>query len=119
MAKKIDATNILLENIINSVQEVKGLDIVSLDLRKLDSAISKYFIICTGTSNTHVSAIEGGIKKTISKNLGQKPINTEGNKVGEWILMDYSDIIVLIFQEKIRDFYNIEDFWGDAEFKNY
>ena len=119
MAKKIDATNILLENIINSIQDVKGLEIVSLDLRKLDSSISKYFVICTGTSNTHVKAIEGSIKKTISKDLGEKPLHVEGNRIGEWILMDYSDIIVHIFLEKTRSFYNIEDFWGDAEFKNY
>ena len=119
MAKKIDATNILLESIIDAIQDVKGLEIVSLDLRQLDSAISKYFVICTGTSNTHVNAIEGNIKKSISKVLGEKPFHVEGNRIGEWILMDYSDIIIHIFQEKTRAFYNIEDFWGDAEFKNY
>ena len=119
MAKKIDATNILLENIIDAIQDVKGQDIISLDLRKLDSAISKYFIICTGTSNTQVIAIEGSIKKSISKNLGEKPLHIEGTNIGEWILMDYSDIMVHIFQEETRTFYNIEDFWGDAEFKNY
>ena len=119
MAKKIDATNILLENIVDAIQDVKGQDIISLDLRKLDSAICKYFVICSGTSNTQVKAIEGSIKKTISKVLGEKPFHTEGNNIGEWILMDYSDIIVHIFQEKTRAFYNIEDFWGDAEFKTY
>ena len=119
MAKKIDATNILLENIINAIQDVKGKEIISLDLRKIDSAICKYFIICTGTSNTHVNSIESNIKKTISRDLGEKPFHIEGNNVGEWVLMDYSDIIVHVFQEKTRAFYNIEDFWGDAKFKNY
>ena len=119
MAKKIDETNILLENIIDAIQDVKGQDIVSLDLKKLDSAICKYFVICTGTSNTQVKAIEGSIKKSISKNLGEKPYHIEGSNIGEWILIDYSDIIVHVFQEKTRAFYNIEDFWGDAEFKNY
>ena len=119
MAKKIDATNILLENIINAIQDVKGKEIISLDLRKIDSAICKYFVICTGTSNTHVNSIESNIKKTISRDLGEKPFHIEGNNVGEWVLMDYSDIIVHVFQQKIRAFYNIEDFWGDAKFKNY
>ncbi|MDA9807853.1 ribosome silencing factor [Flavobacteriales bacterium] len=119
MAKKIDATNILLENIINAIQDVKGKEIISLDLRKIDSAICKYFIICTGTSNTHVNSIESNIKKTISRDLGEKPFHIEGNNIGEWVLMDYSDIIVHVFQEKTRAFYNIEDFWGDAKFKNY
>jgi len=119
MAKKIDATNILLENIINAIQDVKGKEIISLDLRKIDSAICKYFVICTGTSNTHVNSIESNIKKTISRDLGEKPFHIEGNNIGEWVLMDYSDIIVHVFQQKTRAFYNIEDFWGDAKFKNY
>ncbi len=119
MAKKIDATNILLENIINAIQDVKGKEIISLDLRKIESAICKYFVICTGTSNTHVNSIESNIKKIISRDLGEKPFHIEGNNIGEWVLMDYSDIIVHVFQEKTRAFYNIEDFWGDAKFKNY
>lgn len=119
MVKKIDATNILLENIIDAIQDVKGKEVISLNFRKVESAISKYFVICTGTSSTHVNAIEGSIKKSISKNIGDKPFHIEGTNVGEWILMDYSDIIVHIFQEKTRAFYNIEDFWGDAEFITY
>lgn len=119
MAKKIDETNILLENIIDAIQDVKGRKIISLDLRKIETAICKYFVICTGTSNTHVSAIEGGVKKAISKDLGEKPSHIEGNTIGEWILMDYFDVIVHIFQEKTRTFYNIEDLWGDAKFTTY
>ena len=119
MAKKIDATNILLENIIDAIQDAKGKEIISLDLRKIETAICKYFIICTGTSNIHVSAIEDGVKKAISKDLGEKPFHTEGDNRGEWILMDYFDVIVHVFQEKTRDFYNIEDLWGDAVFITY
>ena len=119
MAKQIDATNILLENIVNAIQDVKGKEIISLDLRKINSAICKYFVICTGTSSTHVNSIESNIKKTISRDLGEKPFHIEGNNIGEWVLMDYSDIIVHVFQQKTRAFYNIENFWGDAKFKNY
>jgi len=119
MAKKIDETDILLEKMIDAIQDVKGKKIISLDLRKIESAICKYFVICTGTSNVHVSAIEGGVKKAISKDLGEKPSHIEGNNVGEWILMDYFDVIVHIFQEKTRAFYDIEDLWGDAKFITY
>ena len=63
MAIKIDATNILLKNIINAIQDVKGNEIISLDLREIESTICKYFVICTGTSNTHVNSIEGNVKK--------------------------------------------------------
>ena len=119
MAKKIDATNILLENIIAAIQDVKGMEIISLDLREIESAICKYFVICTGTSNTHVSAIESNVKKVISKDLSEKPSHIEGNNMGEWVLMDYFDVIVHVFQEKTRAFYNIEDLWGDAKCMNY
>ena len=119
MAKKLDKTNILLENIVNSIKESKGKEIVSLDLRKIESAICKYFIVCTGTSNTHVNSIERQIRRKISQDLGEKALHTEGNNTGEWVLIDYYDIIVHVFQEKTRKFYNIEDFWGDAKIINY
>ena len=115
MAKKIDATNILLENIINAIQDVKGKEIISLDLRKIDSAICKYFVICTGTSNTHVNSIESNIKKTISRDLGEKPFHIEGNNIGEWVLMDYINVVVHVFQKHTREYYDIESLWGDAK----
>ncbi len=119
MAKKINNTDILLENIITAIQDVKGKEIISLDLRKIDSAICDYFIVCTGTSNTHTNAIENNITKHVSKSIGEKPFSIEGNRVGEWILIDYLDIVIHIFQEEIRKFYNIEELWGDANFRNY
>ena len=79
MAKKIDATNILLENIINAIQDVKGKEIISLDLRKIDSAICKYFVICTGTSNTHVNSIESNTQPTDNTNT-QDPSWFQKNK---------------------------------------
>ena len=119
MTIKIDATNILLENIIAAIKNVKGQEIISLDLRSIDTAISKYFVICTGNSNIQVKAIAENIRKSILKNLKEKPFNIEGSDVAEWILINYSDIIVHVFQEKTRSFYNIEDFWADAKFKRY
>ena len=119
MTKKINKPNILLKNIIIAIQKIKGKDIVSLDLSQIDSAICKYFVICTGSSNTHVNAIEGSIRKYISKEGGEKPCHIEGSSSSEWILIDYSDIVIHIFQEKTRIFYNLEEFWGDANFINY
>ena len=119
MTNNINSTKKLLNLIVKSIQEMKGIEIISLDLRKIETSICKYFIICTGNSNTHVNAISLGIKKHIRKELKEKPLHTEGSNAGEWILIDYSDIIVHIFQEKIRRFYNIEEFWGDANFINY
>jgi len=119
MVKKLDKTNILLNNIVNVIQDSKGKEIISIDLREIESAIFKYFIICTGTSSRHVNSIENKIKKIISQKTGDKPWHTEGKNSGEWVLMDYYDIIVHIFQEKTRKCYNLEEFWGDAKFINY
>ena len=109
----------LLSNIIEIISDAKGKEIVSVDLRSIESAIFKYFIICTGSSSTHVNSIENMIKKKISKNFGVKPWNIEGKNTGEWVLMDYYDIIIHIFQEETRKKYNIEELWGDAKFINY
>ena len=119
MAKRLDKTSILLNHIVNVIQETKGKEIMSLDLTKIDSAICKYFVICTGTSSLHVKSIENKIKKTISQDIGEKPWHTEGNNVGEWILMDYYDIIVHIFKTEDRNYYNLERLWADAPINEY
>lgn len=103
-------TNSLLKNIIEAIKGIKGVNIVSLDLRKIEEAICKYFIICTGSSNTHVNAIEKNIKKEVI----EKAWRTEGNIKTNWILIDYADIVVHIFNQEKRDFYNLEELWGDA-----
>ena len=73
------------------------------------------FIISTGTSNTHVSAITNSIKKNVSKELKEKPYSMEGLENQEWVLIDYVDVVVHIFQQNIREFYDIENLWGDAK----
>jgi len=115
MTKKIASTDVLLTNIIKGIEEVKGNDIDILDLRAIDTAVCDYFIICNGNSNTQVNAIVNSIQKTVSKELKDKPWHVEGTDNGEWVLMDYVNIVVHVFQKQIREFYNIEGLWGDAE----
>jgi ribosome-associated protein len=115
MTKKIASTDVLLANIIKGIEEVKGNDIDILDLRAIDTAVCDYFIICNGNSNTQVNAIVNSIQKTVSKELKDKPWHVEGTDNGEWVLMDYVNIVVHVFQKQIREFYNIEGLWGDAE----
>ena len=118
MAKrKLDSSDILLETIINGMQEVKGKDISVLNLKEIETAVCKYFVICSGTSNTHVSSISDNIRKFVSKEIKEKPWGTEGKDTSEWVLMDYSDIVVHVFQTQIREFYNLEDLWGDAKIR--
>ena len=74
-----------------------------------------YFVVCTGSSNTHVNAIVSAIQKTVSKELKEKPFHTEGNDNAEWVLIDYINVVVHVFQKQIREYYNIEGLWGDAK----
>ena len=114
---KLDESDILLETIIEGVKEVKGKDMTILDLKNIETAVSRYFVICSGTSNIHVSSISDNVRKFVSKELNEKPWNTEGQNTAEWILMDYSDIVLHVFQEKTREYYTLEDLWGDANIR--
>lgn len=115
--QKPNDSKVLLDTIVSGINEVKGLDITILDLRKIETAICKYFVICSGTSNIHVSSISENVKKFVSKKCNEKPWNIEGKNTSEWILMDYSDIVLHVFQKKTRNFYQLEDLWGDANIK--
>jgi ribosome-associated protein len=114
MAKKTVNNDDLLTNIIKGIEEVKGNDIDILDLREIDNSACDYFIICNGNSNTQVSAIVNSVQKTVSKELKDKPWHIEGMENAEWVLMDYVNIVVHVFQKQIREYYNIESLWGDA-----
>ena len=114
MAKKTINNDILLANIIKGIEEVKGNDITIMDLREIDTAVCDYFIICNGNSNTQVNAIVNSIQKIVSKELKDKPWHIEGTDNAEWVLMDYVNIVVHVFQKHIREYYNIESLWGDA-----
>ena len=115
--RKLDVSDILLETIIEGILQVKGIDTSILNLKKIETAVCKYFVICSGTSNTHVSSIADNIKKNVSKEIQEKPWHIEGLNTSEWVLLDYSDIVVHVFQEKTREFYRLEDLWGDAEIR--
>ena len=100
MSKPKSSEDELITNIISGIDDVKGLDISLFDLRGIDNMVSSYFIICTGSSNTHVNAIVSSVKKKVSKELKEKPYNLEGSTNSEWVLLDYVNIVVHIFQKK-------------------
>jgi ribosome-associated protein len=115
MQKKLAGTDQLITQIINGIEDVKGKDIEILDLRDIENTVCDYFIISSGTSNTHVNAIVNSIEKSVSKNLQEKPWHVEGSDNAEWILLDYVHVVVHVFQTHIREFYDIEGLWGDAK----
>ncbi len=115
MTKKENEADQLITQIIQGIEEVKGQDIEILDLREIENTVCDYFIICNGTSNTQVNAIANSVEKTVSKSLKEKAWHIEGSENAEWILMDYINIVVHVFQKHIREYYDIESLWGDAK----
>ena len=105
----------LIALIIKGIDEVKGEDIQLLDLRDIENTVCNYFIICSGNSNTQVNAISGSVQKIVSKELKDKPWHIEGQTNSEWVLMDYVNVVVHIFQKHVREYYDIESLWGDAK----
>ena len=115
MAKKQTNPDQLITTILAGIEDVKGKDINILDLREIENTVCDYFIVCEGTSNTQVNAIVNSIQKKVSKDLKDKPWHIEGMDNAEWVLMDYVNVVVHVFQKHIREYYDIESLWGDAK----
>jgi len=116
MQKRKASADELIALILQGIEDVKGQDIILLDLREIENTVCDYFIICNGTSNTQVNAIVGSVQKTVSKTIQDKPWHIEGQDNAEWVLMDYVNVVVHVFQKHVREFYDIEGLWGDAKF---
>lgn len=115
MAKKNNSADQLITVILSGIEDVKGKDIKILDLRELENTVCDYFIICEGNSNTQVNAIVNSVQKKVSKELKDHPWHVEGSDNAEWVLMDYVNVVVHVFQKHIRQYYDIESLWGDAK----
>ncbi|MFN3556415.1 MAG: ribosome silencing factor [Bacteroidales bacterium] len=112
--KTLTSAEVLAEEVIRGILEKKGLEISRLNLGKIHSTVCDYFIICHGTSSTHVGAIADSVEEQVSKTTGLKPRRKEGFLNAEWILLDYLDVVVHVFQEEVRHFYRLEELWADA-----
>jgi ribosome-associated protein len=106
--------NLLINNIIKGMQERKAKRIALVDMTGLE-APCQYFVICEGTSSTHIEAIADEVRDYVRKNSNQKPFATDGYDNAEWVAMDYGEAIVHIFRSETREFYDIEHLWHDAE----
>lgn len=121
MAKKVNISEseVLAKLAAQGMDNKKGLDIVILDLRDLQSAPASFFVICSGNVPSHVSAISDGVFEVIKKATGQNPHKIEGYDNAEWILMDYFDVVVHVFQKEKREFFRLEELWADAKHIEY
>lgn len=108
-------TKALVDVIVKGMQEKKGENIKVIDLRHIDNAVCDYFVISNANSNTQVNAIADSVQHETLKTLNDKAWSKEGTETSEWILMDYVNVVAHIFQTPVRDFYALEDLWGDAE----
>ena len=114
----MDQTKKLVETIVKGIQEKKGSSIVVVDMSKLDGAICKYFVICQGNSPTQVDAITDSVEEFARINNGEKPVRVAGRENAQWIAMDYTDVMVHIFLPDVREYYNLENLWQDANVTN-
>ena len=105
----------LVDQIIEGLEDIKGENILVLDLRNLENSICDFFVIAEGNSNTQVNALANAVEKRVRENLNDKPWHTEGSGNAEWVLLDYVHVAVHIFQRSVREFYDLESLWGDAK----
>ncbi|MFW5805262.1 MAG: ribosome silencing factor [Bacteroidales bacterium] len=107
-------TESLLKTINEAIIDKKGENLVNIDLRSLDNAVSEYFVVCHANSDVQIYAIANEILFRTKQNLNERVYNKEGMDNAHWVLLDYVDVVVHIFQTDYRSFYQLEDLWGDA-----
>jgi len=116
---KVEATSdILAELVVKGMQEKKATDIVVINLKSLKNAVSDYFVIASANSDTQIDAIATSIEEEVFKSAKQNPWQSEGRTNNEWVLLDYVDVVAHIFLKDKRDFYALEELWGDAKIEH-
>ncbi len=117
--KGLSRSSKLFKTIIAAIQEKKGEEIVSLDLKKIDEAVTDFFVICQAGNPIQLGAIVDNIEKKVKEECNEKPYKREGTRGQNWILIDYVDIVIHCFGPEQRAFYQIEDLWSDANRKEH
>jgi len=105
--------------IIDSIQDIKGKNIVKFDLRNLTESPADFFILCEGESNTQVSSIADRVFKRVREEAATVPSNREGYSAATWVCMDYFNTVVHVFHKDARKFYQLDELWNDAEITAY
>ncbi len=111
----MNSINKLESTIIEAIKDKKGQNITLIDLNGIATASASAFIICQGRTSTQVSAIADSIIDEVSKKLHVKPYHTDGFRNAQWIIIDYGNVIVHVFQPETREFYNLEELWSDGD----
>ncbi len=114
LSGKLTKNSKLFKSIIAAIQEKKGENIVSLDLRKIPEAVADFFIVCEATSQPQVKAIADNIEERVKENCGENVFHKEGFQSMQWVLVDFVNVVIHIMQPETRKFYNLEEMWSDA-----
>lgn len=119
MAEKKSLSELIADQAVHGMQEKKARDVIKIDLRKLGSAVADFFVLCHGDSDRQVAAIADSVLDEVRKELDEYPFSKEGYREAEWILIDYVNVVIHVFQREKREFYGIEDLWGDGDITKY
>jgi ribosome-associated protein len=118
-ATRLTRSSKLFKTVIHAIQEKKGDQVVSLDLRKIPEAVSDFFIICQANNPNQLRAIADFVEEEVKKNCGEIPFKHEGRQGQQWILIDYVNIVVHIMLSEPRKFYRLEEMWSDAPLQEH
>ncbi|MCL2649946.1 MAG: ribosome silencing factor [Candidatus Azobacteroides sp.] len=112
-------TEILVSKIVEALQDKKGRDIITMNLTEIPGSICQYFVICEGGSPTQVSALSDSVWDKVFENLRERPLGAVGMQEAQWVAMDYGTVIVHIFLPELRQYYNLENLWADAQIEEF
>jgi ribosome-associated protein len=119
MAKNIKPADVLAEVIVKGMQEKKAKNIMKIDLSHINEAAADYFVVCHGDSDRQAKAIADSVEDMVRETMSEKPNSREGQGQNRWVLLDYVNVVVHVFQKEVRDFYEIEELWHDGKFTKY
>lgn len=112
---RLNKNSKILKAITHAIHEKKGENIILVDLRRIQEAVSDFFIICEATSTVQVKAIADNVEEYLKTQLGEVPYRHEGKQAAHWVLIDYVNVVVHVMQPDARKFYKLEEMWSDAE----
>ena len=115
MPKKDPAVDKLADTVVHGMLEKKAHNIVKIDLRDLTSSVTDVMVICHGDSDRQVSAIADSVIDEVKKNTGENAFSKEGFAQGDWVLVDYVNVVAHVFRKEVREYYAIEDLWADGK----
>ena len=118
-SKSENSAKLLVEAAVEGIYKKKGKEVVSLDLTQIENSVCKYFVICHADSDRQVEALADSVLETVREETGEKAWHKEGLEHSTWVLLDYADVVIHIFQKEYRDLYKLEELWADSKITQY